>query len=76
VARIVILAPKRWIVPSSSFSATTPRQRPSSSMIRSMAKNSMKNSAAWRNACPYIVCSMACPVRSAAAQVRCAVPLP
>jgi hypothetical protein len=25
---------------------------------------------------PYIVCSMAWPVRSAAAQVRCAVPLP
>ena len=31
-------ARKRWIVPSSILSATTPRQRPSSSMIRSMAK--------------------------------------
>ena len=31
-------APKRWIEPSSSLMATTPRQRPSSSMIRSMAK--------------------------------------
>jgi hypothetical protein len=49
---------------------------PSSSMIRSMAKYSMKNSAEWRSAWPYIVCSMAWPVRSAAAQVRCAVPLP
>ena len=39
-----MLARKRWIVPSSSFEATTPRQRPSSSMIRSMAKYSMKNS--------------------------------
>ena len=32
-----------------------------------------------RSACsdwPYSVCSMAWPVRSAAAQVRCAVPLP
>src|SRR5262249_35496200 len=43
---------------------------------RSIAKYSTKNSAAWRRACPYIVCSMAWPVRSAAAQVRCAVPLP
>jgi hypothetical protein len=63
-------------VPSSSFSATTPRQTPWSSMIRSMAKNSMKNSAEWRSDWPYIVCSMAWPVRSAAAQVRCAWPLP
>ena len=30
----------------------------------------------WRSAWPYMVCSMAWPVRSAAAQVRCAVPLP
>ena len=29
-----------------------------------------------RSAWPYIVCSMACPVRSAAAQVRCACALP
>ena len=71
-----MLALKRWSVPSSSLMATTPRQRPSSSMIRSMAKYSMKNSAAWRSAWPYMVCSMAWPVRSAAAQVRCAVPLP
>src|SRR5207237_916658 len=63
---------KRWIEPSSSLMATTPRQRPSSSTITSMAKNSMKNSAAWRSAWPYIVCSIAWPVRSAAAQVRCA----
>ena len=32
------------MVPSSIFRATTPRQRPSSSMMRSMAKYSMKNS--------------------------------
>src|ERR1700751_1400394 len=39
-------------------------------MIRSMAKYSMKNSAECRSAWPYMVCSMAWPVRSAAAQVR------
>ena len=50
----------------------TPRQAPSWSMIRSMAKYSMKNSAEWRSDWPYSVCSMAWPVRSAAAQVRCA----
>ena len=32
----------------------TPRQTPWSSMIRSMAKYSMKNSAAWRSAWPYM----------------------
>ena len=50
----------------------TPRQRPSSSMIRSRAKYSMKNSAECFSDWPYSVCSMAWPVRSAAAQVRCA----
>jgi hypothetical protein len=44
-------ARKRWSVPSSMQSATTPRQAPSSSMIRSMAKYSMKNSAEWRSDC-------------------------
>ncbi len=39
-------------------------------MIRSSAKNSMKKSTAWRSDWPYIVCSIAWPVRSAAAQVR------
>jgi len=38
------LALKTWIVPSSSFQATTPVQAPSV-MTRSMAKYSMKNSA-------------------------------
>jgi hypothetical protein len=33
------------MVPSSRFQATTPVQRPSSVIIRSMAKYSMKNSA-------------------------------
>src|SRR6516164_2858812 len=66
---------KRWIEPSSRQMATTPRQRPSSSMIRSMAKYSMKNCAEWRSAWPYMVCSIAWPVRSAAAQVRCAFPV-
>ncbi len=41
-------ARKRWIVPSSRFHAMTPRQMPSSSMIRSSAKYSTKNSALWR----------------------------
>jgi hypothetical protein len=40
------------------------------------AKYSMKNSASCFSACWYSVCSMAWPVRSAAAQVRCAMPLP
>jgi hypothetical protein len=63
------------MVPSSRFIATTPRQAPSS-IKRSMAKYSMKNCAECFSDCPYIVCSIAWPVRSAAAQVRWAVPLP
>ncbi len=39
-------------------------------MMRSMAKYSMKNSVSCFSAWPYSVCSMAWPVRSAAAQVR------
>ena len=41
-------------------------------MMRSMAKYSMKNSAEWRSAWPYMVCSMAWPVRSA--RRKCAWP--
>ena len=49
-----------------------PVQRlPSSDMIRSSAKYSMKNSALCFSDWPYNVCRMAWPVRSAAAQVRC-----
>ena len=41
-----------------------------------MAKNSMKKLAWCFSDCWYRVCSIAWPVRSAAAQVRWAVPLP
>jgi hypothetical protein len=57
-------------------SASTPRHTPSASKIRSIAKYSMKNVASCASACWYSVCRIAWPVRSAAAQVRCAVPLP
>ena len=69
-------ARKRWISPVAMLRATTPRQRPSSSIIRSRAKYSTKKLVLLRTAWPYMVCSMAWPVRSAAAQVRWAVPLP
>ena len=52
-----------------------PRQAPSC-MIRPNAKYSMKNSASCLSACWYSVCRMAWPVRSAAAQVRWAMPAP
>ena len=45
-------------------------------MMRSMAKYSMKNSAECFSDCWYSVCSMAWPVRSAAAQVRWIGPSP
>src|SRR5215468_268066 len=61
---MVCCALKRWIVPSSRLSAITPTQRPSSVMIRSMAKYSTKNSAECFSAWPYMVCSMAWPVRA------------
>lgn len=47
-----------------------------SSIIRSRAKYSMKNSALFLMDCWYKVCSIAWPVRSAAAQVLCAIPSP
>ena len=53
-------------------SASTPRQAPSASMIRSSAKYSMKKRASCFSDCWYSVCRIAWPVRSAAAQVRCA----
>ena len=43
VARTVFFARKRWISPVSSSKATTPRHSPSS-MMRSRAKYSTKNS--------------------------------
>jgi hypothetical protein len=45
-------------------------------MIRSSAKYSMKKLTSCFTHWPYSVCSMAWPVRSAAAQVRWAMPLP
>ena len=50
----------------------TPRHTPSSSMIRSSAKYSTKNSTSCFRLCWYSVCRMAWPVRSAAAQARIA----
>ena len=47
-------ARKRWISPVDMSSATTPRQRPSSSMIRSSAKYSMKKLVWCFTAWPYM----------------------
>ena len=49
------LAEKRCKVPSSSFQQSTPVQAPSSSMIRSIAKYSIKNSALFFRDWPYNV---------------------
>ena len=54
----------------------TPRQFPSSSIMRSSAKYSMKNSALLARHCWYNVCKIAWPVLSAAAQARFAIRLP
>ena len=51
VASTVMWARNRCRVPSSRFQASTPRQAPSSSMSRSSAMYSMKNSASCRRLC-------------------------
>ena len=66
---IVCLQWKRWIEPSSRHSAITPTHS-SPFMIRSSAWYSMKYDVLYASERPYSVCSIAWPVRSAAAAVR------
>ncbi len=74
VANSVALAWKMLTSPVSISSAVTPITAPScGSRIRSSAIHSTKNWVLARTFCWYSVCSMACPVRSAAAQARIAI---
>ena len=74
VASSVAFAWKMQTSPVSISSAVTPSTAPScGSRIRSSAIHSTKNWVFTRTFCWYRVCSIACPVRSAAAQERIAI---
>ena len=74
VANTVALACRIETSPVSISSAVTPMTAPScGSRIRSSAIHSTKNCVLARTFCWYSVCSIACPVRSAAAQARIAI---
>jgi len=70
VAKMVALAWKIETSPVSISIAVTPRTSPSASRIRSSAIHSTKNWVLARTLRWYSACSMAWPVRSAAAQER------
>ena len=70
VASNVVLASRIIASPVSISSATTPTMSPSVSRIRSRAIHSTKNWVRARTLRWYSVCSIAWPVRSAAAQAR------
>ncbi len=70
VAKIVALAWKTTISPVSMSMAVTPSTSPSRSRTRSRACHSTKNWVLTLTLRWYIACSIACPVRSAAAQER------
>ena len=69
---------EHWGVPFSRTQEGKIYQRPFGGMTTNYGKGTaqVRCAAADRTAWPYSVCRMAWPVRSAAAQVRCAVPLP
>ena len=71
VANSVVLASRIIASPVSISSATTPSTSPSASRIRSSAIHSTKNCVCARTLRWYSVCSIAWPVRSAAAHARC-----
>ena len=70
VASSTLLASKMNSSPVSISSAVTPTTSPSASRIRSSAIHSTKNCVRDLTFCWYSVCSIAWPVRSAAAQAR------
>ena len=71
VASSVVLASRMCRSPVSISSAVTPTTSPSASRIRSSAIHSTKKLVLALTFCWYSVCSIAWPVRSAAAQARC-----
>ena len=71
VASSMVLASRMCSSPVSISSAVTPTTSPSASRIRSSAIHSTKKLVRALTFCWYSVCSIAWPVRSAAAQARC-----